>query len=76
MQKQNIGIVLVLLLIEIVAAVWYSISFIPFARKIVIQMMRSSGICKPCFVVYDQMKAGGGESAPTGGKGRFTVLND
>ena len=65
-----------LLLIEIVAAVWYSISFIPFARKIVIQMLRSTGICRPCFDVYDQMKVGGGESAPTGAKGRFTALND
>ncbi len=51
--KQNIFLVLFLLFIEILAAVWYSISYIPFGRKIVLQFLRSIGICFPCFYVYD-----------------------
>jgi dolichyl-phosphate-mannose--protein O-mannosyl transferase len=74
-QKQNIGLILVLLIIEIIAALWYSISFIPFGRKIVMQGFRSSGLCKPCFDAHDQSKAGGGTSAPTGGKGQFVKLD-
>lgn len=62
-----------LLLIEVVAAVWYSISYIPFARKLVIQMLRST-VCKPCFEAYDSMQQGGGSSAPKGA-GSFSKLS-
>mmetsp|Transcript_4347 Transcript_4347/g.3897 ORF Transcript_4347/g.3897 Transcript_4347/m.3897 type:complete len:191 (-) Transcript_4347:97-669(-) len=59
--KQNVGIVIVLLLIQICAAFWYSISYIPFGRKIVIAFLRRT-ICKPCFELYDQAKGEGGGS--------------
>ena len=58
-QKQNIGIVLVLLIIEVMAATWYAISYIPFGRKLVIAFLRRT-ICKPCFAVYDSAKGTGG----------------
>jgi hypothetical protein len=54
--KQNVFLVLFLLAIEIIAGIWYSISFIPFARKIVITFFRSLGICYPCFYVHDSIK--------------------
>ncbi len=47
---------LFLLFIEILAAVWYSISFIPFARKMIIAYLRR-GPCQPCFQVYDEARA-------------------
>ncbi|RYH02900.1 hypothetical protein EON65_47605 [archaeon] len=49
------GIVIVLLLIEILAALWYSISYIPFARKMIIAYLRR-GPCQPCFQVYDDAR--------------------
>jgi uncharacterized integral membrane protein len=57
-QKQNIWLVLFLLFVEILAAVWYSISYIPFGRKIVITCMKKT-VCKPCFDVYEESKGGG-----------------
>lgn len=56
--KQNVFLVLFLLFIEVLAAVWYSISYIPFGRKIVIAFFRRTGVCMPCFYVYDQAKEG------------------
>ena len=54
--KQNVFLVLALLFIEILAATWYSISYIPFGRKIVCQFFRSTGVCSPCFYVSDSIK--------------------
>ena len=70
LQKQNVGIVVVLLIIEVMAASWYAISYIPFGRKIVIAFLRRT-ICKPCFQVYDSVKGseGGGGGAKGGGGG-------
>jgi len=51
--KQNIGIVFAMLFVEIIAGTWYSISFIPFGRMIVLKCLRSTGICYPCFAIYD-----------------------
>lgn len=84
--KQHIAIVLLLLFIEILAALWYSISYIPFARKIVISVLRRSP-CGPCIEAFDKAKAGianataGGKSDNSGGGGfmskrGFTLLND
>lgn len=67
-----------MLFIEIIAATWYGISYIPFARKMVISFMRRSPICKPCFQVYDDVKGQHGNTG-TGGvmsmKG-FTALQE
>jgi hypothetical protein len=54
--KQNIGIVLFLLVIEILAGIWYGLSYIPFGRAMVMQFFRQIGICFPCFYVYDSIK--------------------
>jgi hypothetical protein len=62
--------VIVLLLIEIVAALWYSISYIPFARKIIGAFLRRQAICKPCFAVYDEAQA-----KINANKGGNTLLN-
>lgn len=57
-----------LLIIEVMAASWYAISYIPFGRKIVIAFLRRT-ICKPCFQVYDSVKGtqGGGKAGGGGG---------
>jgi hypothetical protein len=54
--KQNVFLVLFLLFIEVLAAIWYSISYIPFGRKIALQFLRQIGICMPCFFVYDSVQ--------------------
>lgn len=51
--RQSVFLVLFLLLVEILAGTWYSISYIPFGRKIVCSFFRSLGIFGPCFYVYD-----------------------
>mmetsp|Transcript_28374 Transcript_28374/g.28672 ORF Transcript_28374/g.28672 Transcript_28374/m.28672 type:complete len:265 (+) Transcript_28374:117-911(+) len=57
--KQNVGLVIVLLIIQILAALWYSISYIPFGRKAVKACLKRT-ICKPCWDVYEENKGGGG----------------
>jgi len=54
--KQNILLVLFLLVIEILAATWYSLSYIPFGRKITLAFLRRTGACFPCFYIYDEGK--------------------
>lgn len=54
--KQNLGLVLVMLFIEILAALWYTISFVPFARKMIIAYLRR-GPCGPLFEAYDGARA-------------------
>jgi hypothetical protein len=73
--KQNVFLVLFLLFVEILAATWYSISFIPFGRKMVCSFFRSTGLCAPCFYVSDSvseatknMKAPTASSFGGGGK--------
>lgn len=53
--KQSVWLVLFLLLIQVMAAVWYSISYIPFGRKVCLAFMRQTGVCMPCFYVSDQI---------------------
>ena len=53
--KQNVFLVLFLLLVEIIAGAWYSLSYIPFGRKIVLQFFRATGVCFPCFYVSDKI---------------------
>lgn len=55
--KQNIFLIFFLLFIEIMAALWYSLSYVPFGRKIFMSFLRKTGACMPCFYVYDQCKA-------------------
>jgi len=54
--KQNVFLVLFLLVVEILAGTWYSISYIPFGRKIVLQFFRATGVCFPCFFVSDKVQ--------------------
>eukprot|EP01038_Epipyxis_sp_PR26KG_P005403 gene5403-7487_t len=53
--KQSVWLVLFLLFIEVLAAVWYSASFVPFGRKIILAFLRQIGICFPCFFIYDSV---------------------
>lgn len=54
---QNIFLIFFLLAIEIAAALWYTLSYVPFGRKIFMAFLRKTGACMPCFYVYDQCKA-------------------
>lgn len=67
--KQNVFLVLFLLFVEVLAATWYSISYIPFGRKMVCSYFRSTGLCMPCFYVSDSIaearKGGGGGGSST-----------
>jgi len=56
-----VGIVLVLLIIQIMAAIWYSLSYVPFGRKAVKEFLKRT-ICKPCWDMYNESKGGGGAS--------------
>ena len=56
--KVNIWIVLFCLLIEICAAFWYSLSFIPFGRKMFIGCMKRT-VCKPCADLQNESGGGG-----------------
>jgi hypothetical protein len=84
--KQNIFIVLFLLIIQIFAALWYSISYIPFARQLVISVLRRSP-CGPLIEAIDQVKGAAAEATSSGQKNNtsnkggmnmkgFTLLND
>jgi len=61
--KQHVAIVITLLIIEILAAIWYSASFIPFGRKMIHAFLRRT-CCGPCYEAYDKMP-----KAPTLGNG-------
>lgn len=73
-----------LLFIEVLAALWYSISYIPFARKMVIAGLRRTP-CGPCIEAMDQAKAAVNESTASAQKSSsgggmsmkgFTFLKD
>jgi hypothetical protein len=51
----NAAIVILLLLLQAVAATWYMLSYIPYARKFVI-----STCCGPCKESFDEYKEDGG----------------
>ena len=54
--RQNVVLVLFLLFIQILAGIWYTLSYIPFAQRMVIMFFKNT-LCKPCFDAF-----GGGES--------------
>ena len=54
---QSIYLILFLLFVEVLAAVWYSLSYIPFGRDFVSSIMRKTMICYPCYFVYDEVNA-------------------
>ena len=45
--RQNVVLVLFLLFIQILAGIWYTLSYIPFAQKVVIMFFKNT-LCKPC----------------------------
>lgn len=53
--KQNIVLILFLLFVEILAATWYSLSYVPFGRKIALTCLRKIYICAPCFFISDSI---------------------
>lgn len=69
--NQNVFLVLFLLIIEIMAGIWYSASYIPFGRKMILTFLRQIGICMPCFYVYDSVKETSNSNKETT-SGRFS----
>lgn len=53
---QSIFLVLFLLFIEVLAAIWYSASYIPFGRDFILSVLRKIGICFPCFAISDALR--------------------
>lgn len=53
---QNVGLVIVMLLIEACAGAWYALSYVPFGRKAVIELAKRT-ICKPCCAAAGGAKA-------------------
>ena len=49
----KIWLILFLLCIQIMAGVWYSLSYIPYGRDIASKFIRSIYICAPCYFIYD-----------------------
>jgi hypothetical protein len=56
--KQNIWLLIFVFIVEVLAAAWYSISFIPFGRQIVCKFFRSLPCCAPCFAASDSCAEG------------------
>ena len=54
---KSIYLILFLLFVEVLAAIWYSLSYIPFGRDFVSSIMRKTGLCFPCYFVYDEVNA-------------------
>jgi hypothetical protein len=53
----NVGIVIALLLIQICAGIWYTASYVPFGRKLILQVLRQVPCFRPFFDMYDQHMA-------------------
>ncbi len=70
--KQSVFLVLFLLFIEVLAAIWYSISYIPFGRKVCLAFLRQIGICMPCFYVSDQIAEARKSSAASSSSNKST----
>lgn len=70
-QPQYIWLILALLFIEVLAACWYSLSYIPFGRKMVLSCFRSTGICFVCFYVSDSIAEAQKSSTSTSGGAFF-----
>ena len=54
--KQNIVLIFFLLFVEILAAVWYGLSYIPYGRAMVLGFLRQTGVCMPCFAASDAIQ--------------------
>lgn len=50
--QQHIAVIIVMLFIEILSGIWYSASYIPFGRNVILSCLRGT-ICGPCFRAYD-----------------------
>jgi hypothetical protein len=59
-QKQHVLLVIFLLLLEICAAVWYSASYIPYGRKMIISCFKNT-CCRPCKDMFKDGDNGGGD---------------
>lgn len=69
--KQHVALVLFLLVIEVMAAIWYSASYVPFGRKAILTVCRKYCLCcLPCFQAYDAGKAAGIGQGCVKGEGR------
>mmetsp|Transcript_10945 Transcript_10945/g.32861 ORF Transcript_10945/g.32861 Transcript_10945/m.32861 type:complete len:133 (+) Transcript_10945:222-620(+) len=48
----NVGFVVLAVLVQIAASVWYSASYIPYGRRFILQIFQST-CCKPCPAACD-----------------------
>ena len=55
--KQPIELILFLLLIQMCAAIWYSVSYIPFGRKMLLGCLRNT-VCYPCKEMMQDEESG------------------
>jgi len=53
--KQNIFLILFLLFVQYLSGIWYTASFIPFGRQMIVGCLKST-ICKPCWEAYQAGK--------------------
>jgi hypothetical protein len=63
---QNVGLVIAMLIVQVCAASWYALSYIPFGRKMVIAFFRRT-LCKPCCDAADAVKASRAGGSSGGG---------
>mmetsp|Transcript_11223 Transcript_11223/g.33500 ORF Transcript_11223/g.33500 Transcript_11223/m.33500 type:complete len:179 (-) Transcript_11223:40-576(-) len=53
----HIGIVFLMVFVQICASVWYSASYIPYGRRMIVKMFQSTccapcpGVCEPCIKI-------------------------
>lgn len=62
-----------MLFIQVLAGFWYSISYIPFARKIAISFMRKVPVLRECFSSYDFVSDKATETSQSLGK-KLSIL--
>ena len=53
---QQVGLVIAMLVIQVLAASWYALSYVPFGRKMVITFFKRT-CCKPCCDAYEESTA-------------------
>ena len=49
---QQVGLVIAMLVVQVLAASWYALSYVPFGRKMVITFFKRT-CCKPCCDAYE-----------------------
>jgi hypothetical protein len=61
-------LVLFLLFIQFCAGIWYTASYIPFGRKMILSCLKNT-ICRPCKPLFEKKGWGSGGEGSTSGSG-------